>query len=311
MYALIFVKPLRNSNIETIKEVITREYGAFCGTVTSVLSLFSIIINIVAQITSANALLTASFGISLEFSTLLTVVIIISYITFGGVKATGVLGNVKLVLIYMAIIFGVYRIWNLSDGFLLIHSALPKEIYFNMFSRGFGVDIGSLIAVVLGVICGQTYLQIILSGKTNKHAFNATIISSLLLPPVGLGSVWIGMYMKTKYPFIESSQAFPLFVINNMLQLLGGVILATLLLALVGTASGMALGLGTIMTKDIFNKYINIKSKIFNELSLNRIFIVISIISSSLISSSNYQSSILRWGYLATGFRGGPCYIQC
>lgn len=304
LFGLIFVKPLRNINIVTIQEAITQEYGIICGTVTSVLSSMGILLNIVTQILSANALLTVVFGISPTMSAVITVIIMISYVTFGGVLGTGVLGNIKLVLTYIAIILGTYKILSINGGLVSIYDALPTEIYFNMFSRGFGIDMGSLLSVVLGVICGQTYVQVILSGRTDKQAIKATITSALLLPPVGLGSVLIGMYMKVNYPLIESSQAFPLFVIYNMPPLLGGAILATLLLALVGTGSGMALGFGTIMTKDIYKRFINNNIDSNKELVVNRTFIVLAFIMSAMFASVNLQSSILSWGFMATGFRG-------
>lgn len=304
LFGFIFVKPLRNLNIDTIQEAITREYGTLSGTITSVLSSLGIILNIVAQILSANALMTAVFGISPTMSAIITVIIMISYVTFGGVLGTGILGNVKLVLTYFAIIFGTYKIWSLSGGSFSIYETLPKDIYFNIFSRGLGVDLGALLSVVLGVICGQTYVQIILSGRTHKDAITATVMSALLMPPVGLGAVLIGMYMKVNYPFIESSQAFPLFVINHMPPMIGGAILATLLLALVGTGSGMALGFGTIMSKDIYKKFIDKKLDSKKELIVNRTFIVLSFIISALFTSGNLQSSILKWGFMATGLRG-------
>ncbi len=244
LFGFIFIKPLRNTNIDTIQEAITREYGTICGTITSVLSSLGIILNIVAQILSANALLTTVFGISSIMSAAITVIIMICYVTFGGVIGTGILGNVKLVLTYIAIIFGTYKIWSLSGGSFSVYDSLPKDIYFNLFSRGLGVDLGSLLSVVLGVICGQTYVQIIFSGKT------------------------------------------------------------TLLLALVGTGSGMALGFGTIMSKDIYKKFIDEKLDDKKELVVNRTFIVISFIISALFASINLQSSILKWGFMATGLRG-------
>lgn len=304
VFAFVFVKPLRNLNIVTIQDAIAKEYGTLCGTITSVLSSLGIILNIVAQILSANALLTAVFGISPVLSAVITVIIMICYVTFGGVLGTGILGNIKFVLTYIAIILGTYKIWSLSGGLDSIYNALPHDIYFNMFSRGFGIDIGSLLSVVLGVICGQTYVQIILSGRTDKQTINATLISALIMPPVGLGSALIGMYMKVNYPFIESSQAFPLFVINNMPPLLGGAILATLLLALVGTGSGMALGFGTIMVKDIYKKFVNKNLDNKKELAVNRAFIVLSFIISAVITSGSLKSSILTWGFMATGLRG-------
>jgi len=304
LFGLVFVYPFRNSGFVTIQQVISNEYGSLAGVVASLLSSFGIVLNIVAQILAANALLTTVFGISPAMSAAITVIIMICYVVFGGVLGTGILGNVKLILTYVAVGFGTYKILSLSGGFAPIYNSLPKEQYFNMVSRGFGVDIGSLVSVVLGVLCGQTYVQTILSGRNDRDAKKAAVAAALLLPPVGLGSVFIGMYMKINYPFIESNQAFPLFVIKNMHPLLGGAVLATLLLALVGTGSGMALGFGTIVSKDIYKKFINKNADGVRELLVSRLFIVLSFLISAFIVSINLKSSILTWGFLATGLRG-------
>ncbi|MEL7649001.1 MAG: sodium:solute symporter family protein [Sedimentibacter sp.] len=304
LFGFFLVKPFRKSGFDTIQQVISHEYGSTAGVVASVLSSIGIVLNIVAQILSANALLTTVFGISTAMSAAITVSIMICYVVFGGVLGTGILGNVKLVLTYVAVGFGTYKILSLSGGMTPIYNALPAEKYFSMFARGFGIDFGSLVSVVLGVFCGQTYVQTILSGRTDSDAQKATVAAALLLPPVGLGSVLIGMYMRIQHPLMDSSQAFPLFVLENMHPLLGGAVLATLLLALVGTGSGMALGFGTIVSKDLYKKFICRTADGKRELLVSRTFIVLSFLVSSFIVSMNPDSPILSWGFLATGLRG-------
>ncbi len=309
MFAFIFIKPLRESGCTTIQQVISKEYGTVSGVVTSVLSVFGIIINIVTQILAANALLTTMFNITPLQSAALCVSIMICYVVFGGVLGTGVLGIVKLVLIYAAVVFGSFTALKLSGGFPAIYKALPHDKYFNLFSRGFGIDIGAALSVALGIISGQTYVQVILSGKSDNVSRNGTLIAAALLPPVGIGSVLIGMYMKIYYPAINPGQAFPLFIIENMPPLLGGAILAALLIALVGTGSGMALGFGTIMTNDIYKKFINDKIDSKSELLISRIFIIISFVISASFTTGNLHTTILKWGFLASGLRSAVLIV--
>lgn len=304
LFGLIFIKPIRESGCNTIQQIISKEYGTVSGVVTSVLNVLGIILNIVAQILAANALLTTMFGISPTLCAFITVIIMICYVVFGGVLGTGVLGIIKLVLIYIAIIFGTWKIFNINGGFLALYNALPHELYFNMLSRGAGNEIGAAISVILGVICGQTYVQIILSGKSYKEARTGAIISAALLPPVGLGGVLIGMYMKLNYPLISPGQAFPLFIMEHMPPVLGGATLAILLIALVGTGSGMALGMGSIITNDIYMKFINKNADSKRELLVNRIVIITAFIVSAIFTNGNLHTSILSWGFLATGLRG-------
>lgn len=300
---LLFTKPMRRSGCNTIQQMITLEYGPKSGIITSVLASFGILLNIVAQILAANALLTSMFGLSNIEGAVVSIVIMSCYVIFGGVLSTGILGSIKLILIYISVFFCSIAALKLGGGFNEFYSSLEHSQYFNIFSRGIGVDAGAGFSVILGVLSTQTYVQAILSGKSDEAARKGALISSFLIPPIGIGGILIGMYMKINFPSIESSQAFPLFIINNVPPLLGGVILATLLLALVGTGSGMALGFGTIITNDIYKKYINKNASDKEELIVTRSVILISLIVSAILTLGNNKSTILSWGFMSMGLR--------
>lgn len=300
---LLYTKPLRKSNCNTIQQIITLEYGSNAGIVTSVLASFGILLNIIAQILAANALLTSMFGLSSVESAIISVIIMSCYVIFGGVLSTGILGAIKLILIYVSVFFSAIMALKLGGGFGEFYTSLDHSQYFNIFSRGFGVDAGAGLSVILGVLSTQTYIQAVLSGKSNEAARNGALMSSLLIPPIGIGGILIGMYMRINFPSIESSQAFPLFIINNMPPLFGGVILATLLLALVGTGSGMALGFGTIITNDIYKVYFNKNVSSKKELIVTRTVIFMSLLISALLTFGNVKSAILKFGFMSMGLR--------
>ena len=306
---VIFVKPLRESNCNTIQQIITEEYGQKSGVVTSVLASFGIMLNIVAQILAANALIISMFGMGNLQSAVLSVVLMTCYVVFGGVLGTGILGIIKLFLIYISVFLGAVLAWKLGGGFSNFYNTLNHSQYFNFFSRGFGIDVGAGFSVVLGVLSTQTYIQAVLSGISNKAARRGALISSLMIPPIGAGGILIGMYMRINYPLIDSGQAFPLFIINNMPPLIGGVVLATLLIAILGTGSGMALGFGTIITNDIYKKYINKYSDSKKELIVTRIVIILSLIISSIFTLGNLKSAILTWGFMSMGLRAAVLFI--
>lgn len=305
----IFTVPLRKSKCDTIQQIISKEYGQEAGIITSVLSATGIMLNIVAQILAANALLSSMFGLSPEFCALITMVLMACYVIFGGVLSTGVLGIIKFILIYISVILGALLALQLAGGFNQIYNSLPKEEYFNLFSRGFGVDAGAGLSVVLGVLSTQTYVQAVLSGKSNEASKKGALLSSVVIPPIGIGAILIGLYMRINFPAIESGQAFPLFIINNMPPLIGGAILATLLIALVGTGSGMALGFGTIITKDIYKKYINKNADSKRELLVTRIVIIVSLIVSAFFTMGNLKSAVLTWGFMSMGLRAAVLLV--
>lgn len=303
LLGVVFTKPLRKSKCNTIQQIITNEYGSKSGIVTSVLATSGIMINIVAQILAANSLLSSMFNLSPEICAIISVILMACYVIFGGVLSTGVLGVIKLILIYISVILGAVLAFKLSGGLSEIYGFLPHDKYFNFFSRGMGIDGGAFLSVVFGVLSTQTYVQAILSGKSDNASIKGALISSLLIPPIGIGGIIIGLYMRINFPSIASGQAFPIFIMNNMPPFIGGAILATLLIALVGTGSGMALGFGTIITNDIYKKYINKNADSKRELLVTRIVIIISLVVSAIFTLGNLKSAVLTWGFMSMGLR--------
>jgi len=298
-----FVKPLKLSCCNTIQEMISSEYGQTSGIITTVLSSFGIILNIVAQILAANALLSSMFGLGSVESACVSILLMSVYVIFGGVLSTGILGIIKLVLIYFSVFLGAAIALKLGGGFSGFYNNLNHQQYFNLVSRGVGIDVGDGFSVVLGVLSTQTYIQAVISGKNIKEAKKGALLSAAIIPPIGIGSILIGMYMKINYPYIESSQAFPLFIINNIPPFISGLILATLLIALVGTGSGMALGFSTIIINDIYKKYISKNENIKNELVITRIVILLTLVVSAIFTLGNLKTAILTWGFMSMGLR--------
>jgi SSS family solute:Na+ symporter len=303
LLAVKFITPLMDSDCGTIQQLIQKEFGTAAGLVTSILATIGFVLNIVSQLLAANALLTTMLGFNSMFCTVISVIIMACYVVFGGVKGTGLLGVVKSVLLYVAVIIGGFLALKLSGGLETVYKTLPHEQYFNLFARGFNTDLGAGISVILGVISTQTYVQAIINGKSHGASRRGALLSALLIPPIGLGSIFIGYYMRINFATIQASQAFPRFVIENMNPFLGGIVLATLFIAVVGTGSGMALGLGTIITNDIYKTFINKNADGKKTLFFSRMIIVITLILAAIFTNGNLKSAILTWGFMSMGLR--------
>jgi SSS family solute:Na+ symporter len=173
LLGVVLCKPLRASGSGTIQEIISRQYGGISGVVTSILASIGFVINIVAQILAANALLATMFGLSPTACAAVSVAIMACYVLFGGIRGAGILGVVKLVLIYLAVVIGGVLALRLSGGLGVFVQVLPKDQYFNLFSRGVGVDVGAGLSVALGVVSTQTYVQAILVAKNDARPAGA------------------------------------------------------------------------------------------------------------------------------------------
>jgi SSS family solute:Na+ symporter len=300
---LALVRPVRKSGCTTIQQMIHGEYGSFANVVTSVLTTVGTLLNIVSQVLAANALLTTMFGLSPLACAVVSVVVMACYITLGGMRGASILGVVKLALIYLSVVVSGLLALRLAGGWTVIWNTLPHDQYFNLFARGMGIDLGAGLSVALGVLSSQVYIQAVVSGKSDAAAIKGTLLCTLLIPPVGALCILVGYYMRLHFPHINAAQALPLFVVTHLPPFFAGVVLATLLIAVVGTGAGMALGFGTIMTNDIYRRYIDKNASGKKLLTVSRIVILLSLIMGAVLTAGNLGSAVLTWGFLSMGLR--------
>lgn len=305
--AIFFVKPLRKSGCNTIQQIISVEYGSLSGILSSLLGSLGIFINIVAQILSAMALLKSMTNLPPVICSTISIGLMAIYVLFGGVLGAGTVGVVKTILLYISAITGGILAIYFCGGLSVIYDTLPRAQYFNIFARGVGADLGAGFSLVFGVLSTQTYIQAILSGRSDKEAEKGVLISALLIPPIGVGGVFIGMFMKIKYPGIEPSLSFPLFVMNHMPSILGGVVLATLLIAIIGTGAGLSLGISTIINNDIIGRFTKMNPK--KKLLWTRLTIVFILFVAMIFTRGSLQSIILKWSFMSMGLRAAVSFF--
>ncbi len=198
----------------------------------------------------------------------------------------------------------------------------------SLVARGAMKDIGSGISLLLGVLSTQTYAQAIWSAETDKKAKRGALLSAVLIPPLGIAGICIGMFMRSHYllqaevdaltaagaavpelPVLASTiQVFPMFVINHLPALVGGIILGTLLITTVGGGAGLSLGMATILVKDIY-KRINKNISEQKELTATRIILGGVLIAAAVIAALVPSSTINDFGFLSMGLRGSVVLI--
>lgn len=264
--------------------------------------------NIIAQILAAVALLTSMFKINIITAAIISIALMSAYVIFGGVWGAGLVGVAKLILLYISVMAGGFIAITYGGGLGQFINTFPKFPYFSLFGRGVLIDGAAGFSLLLGVLSTQTYIQAVLSAKTVREAKAGSLISAFLIPPVGIAGIFIGLFMKMNHPNMNPASAFPQFVLNYMNPWLGGIVLATLLVAVVGTGAGLALGISTIFTKDIYKNYINKKADDDKLLNVSRGVIVVSLALALLFITGNAKSLILKWSFMSMGLRGATVF---
>jgi SSS family solute:Na+ symporter len=234
----------------------------------------------------------------------------IIYVVFGGTRGAGLVGMVKLALVYCSMILCGVLVLKMTggfDGFVAMVNALDTpngEDYLNVFGRGVSREVGSCMAMIIGITTTQIYAQVICAAKSDGVARWGTIASALLIPIIGALGILVGLYMRAHYPDIVPKTALTQFVLLQMPELLSGVILGTLFVTVVGSGAGLALGISTIINNDIIQvlgrKWVHAETRSRRI----RILIVAVLLTAALTCMMLETDVILNFAFLSMGLRG-------
>ncbi|MBR3242968.1 MAG: sodium:solute symporter family protein, partial [Parasporobacterium sp.] len=310
LLAIFFVKPLRHAKSTTLVGIIADEYGEKAGLAASILSSIGTFINILSQLIAATAIIEIIFpNISLIISMAIAVALMIVYVIFGGMLSVGSVGVVKLILLFVAVIAGAGFVLYQSNGISLLWDNLDHATYFNLFARGVGKDGGAALSLILGVFSTQSYAQALLMGKSDRSARCGAVLSAALIPLIGIGGILIGEYMRVTEPTLASAKmAFPQFITEHMPPVLAGIILATLIITVVGTGSGLSLGICTVINRDIVKKRTHRFDDPKKNLVFSRILIAAILVIAGVLCILPIGDTILNFAFMSMGLRGAVIF---
>jgi SSS family solute:Na+ symporter len=316
--ALVYAKPIRKSHNPTLVGILRDEYGEKVGFTASILNTVGTFINIISQLLAASAVVMIFLpGCSTLITVLLSAAFMALYVLFGGTKGAGMVGVLKLILLYVSMVIcgllalamagGPVTFWSMVEGFC-------QETginYFSPFARGIGIDLGAGLSLVFGVLTTQTYAQGILSARNDKVARRGGVISALLIPPIGVFGILVGLYMRsiTDPATFVAKSALTQFVLDNLHPLLGGVVLGTLFIASVGTGAGLALGISTMLCKDVIPKFTHRFDTQPKAAILSKVLIVAVLAVGCCLSTGSLGDIILNFAFMSMGLRGAVVFV--
>ncbi len=196
--------------------------------------------------------------------------------------------------------------------------------YAHPFARGVFKDLGGCLSLMLGVVCTQSYAQCIWSAASTTKARRGALLCSLFMPIIGAACTLVGIYMRGHYVTADelaalqsagetlpqgirvienSAQAFPAFIIHHLPAWLGGLMLGTLLINILGCGSGLSLGAATILVRDVFSNLGRRTASRLSQLAQTRLSIV-GILAAAVIATLVFHSTFINdLGFLSLGLR--------
>ena len=310
--AAFYAKPFRESENKTLVAFITKEYGKKTGVLASVFSALGSFISVISQLVAATAIIDVVIPeLNIVFSLLISAIFMILYVVFGGTKGSGIVGVVKMLLLYLTVVVVGVLAFRLSGNFLGF-KALVAEIknpentnFWSLLSRGVSEDLGACLSLILGVITTQSYAQAIFMADKTKNAVKGALLSAVLIPPIGIGGILVGLYMRATHPGIVAKTALTSFITEYMPPLVGGLMLGTLFITVVGAGAGLALGVVANIRNDVLSN----SSKRFSKISSERTLLVITLLLACALSMGPFGDTILKFAFMSMGLRGAALFV--
>jgi SSS family solute:Na+ symporter len=300
--------PLRRVNVETLPQFLVCTFGTPIRPFVAVSDSIGIFLTIPGQAAAAITLLTVLLHWPKAPVFLLVSVLVIAYVFKGGAISAGVAGFAKLLISFTALlVFGAVAL-TMGGGIATFQAQLPAK-YFSLFGNGFWIDIGNGLGIVFGVLTTQVYVQAVLSGRDLRQSRIGTIVAGVGTTVFGLGGVAVGMFMKIHEPNIDPAQALPLFAAHYFSPVLSGILLGAILITVITCAGGLALGIATMVTRDLYQRYIRPRMQDREGIRVARITLVVMVVLGVLIGGSDVLKLIISYSFLAFAFRADAMLV--
>ncbi len=309
MLALFLAGPLRRSGVETIPELLLRSYDRKTALWASFYTSIGIFIQVATQLLAAVPLMSSLFNIPPAPSALLVTLLVLCSVVFGGFWGATLIGLLKMFLLYFTLIAAVFILFHHTGGIGAFWEAFPRDPWLNLWARGAARELGAAFSVLVGFASTQSYLQSLFAARDVPAARKGALIASIFIPLAGAGSALIGMYMSRHHTEIIPGEALPLFVLEYVPPVAGGVMLATLLITLIMTSAGLTLGLGTMINRNFYRDIFRPDAGEREQLMAFRIIVVVIAMAAFFFTMSTLHVLILTLAFISMALRGVTVFL--
>ena len=183
--------------------------------------------------------------------------VFVIYTLLGGQFAIIRTDALQAVIIFGGIFGGMAMLLSHLGGWQGLQNSLPAEMFSFPLNQNFGgADLTSMLLVVgLTYVVGPDMYTRIFCARDGEVARKSTLWAGGLLVPFAFAIAIIGMGAAVLFPDIAAEQAFPTVIKEVLPPVVGGIVLAALLCAVMSSADTCLLSASTILTVDIIKKF--------------------------------------------------------
>ncbi len=269
-------KVLANTGKFTIPDMFKLRYGKTAALLAAIMLLLVFLAFAGGQIEAIHTVLVDTLHISPTFALIAITACVIFYSFFGGMWSLAYTMVIQAVVIWIGMIVCMVVSLKAGGDWGTMVAAMPAG-HFSPWSYttvAGGIAFGA--SLFLADFPAQDMWQRASAAKDAKTARNAFIIFAFLALGLGVINFFIGVAGRYLFPNLANSESlFSTIVTTLMHPMVGSIVLAALVSAILSTAAACFLVIAMLITNDIYKPYIAPNKEDKHYLNVNRIVLVL------------------------------------
>jgi len=256
LLAFTTASKFRELSFYTVPDYLEQRYGGktirILGALLSLIALVGILAAMVLSSRSALAIL----GITGNTGAIIATLVFIVYTTFGGLWAATITDAIQLIIAAFGVVLGAILVLGKAGGITNLSAMLIEKgvesSYFSFWGLGTSSIMWLLLPTVMYTLIGQDFYQRLFAAKDARVAKTASIVGGIILVIISFFPTIIGMGARALSDLESGGNAFSWVVQNLMSPIIGGIVLAAILSAIMSTADSLLTAATSHIVKDLW-----------------------------------------------------------
>lgn len=263
LFALVMAKPIKRVSDElrnvTFPELIHARYDQKNSTMASITTILAMIGYTAAQFVAGASILNVLTGWNLGVCYILAAVVIVFYVSTGGLLAVTYTDIVQMALLLLGIV--VLAVPLVGSQLHKMGANLVTDLpasFFDLGAWGWPTILALGLSTIMSFFTSMDSYTRCIAAKDARTARTGTIYAAVLVLIIAGTSTFLGMAGKLILPDLSSSNnVIAALVVELFPHGLKGLVLIGVLSAIMSTADISVLTGSASLTKDIYQRYIN------------------------------------------------------
>ncbi|MCK1993251.1 sodium:solute symporter [Peribacillus muralis] len=254
---LFLTNKIFDLKVLTISEMLEKRYNSQTRLISALVSVIYTFMLTVTQVIGMGTILHVLAGWNLTVSMIVGGGIVLFYTILGGMWSVTMTDVIQFVIMTIGIFLimlpmSIFK----AGGWSSLHENLPAS-HFELGNIGGGTIFQYFLLFTLGVVVGQDIWQRLFTARTKSISRSGTIGAGIYSVFYAIAISIIGMCAFIILPDLGDPQtAFTSIAMETLPVGLLGVVIASVVSALMSTASGTLLASSTLVVNDLIKKYI-------------------------------------------------------